>query len=232
MADQRVRGSTIKGVMGVGFALLGSPVLAQDWPGWGSDHFDVGSYETGCAIQSTFDREGRSSIKFNVLYDGERPMLWIASMDWSAVPSQEYRDLHFAFDEEIFSGGTSVGQTFDHIYKGFITPFPPEFLDHLAADDRLMVFRATEEAEEPMLVADFGLAGSGAAVAALRRCTAWVLNRNAERERRERANDYIERDPFASGNRSLGEASTPAEIDEINKRLEAFEAPSSSEPHD
>lgn len=70
--------------------------------------------------------------------------------------------------DEIFSGGTSVGQTSEHIYKGFITHFPQAFLDHHAADDRLMVFRTTEGTEEPVLVADFGLSGDGAAVAALR----------------------------------------------------------------
>jgi hypothetical protein len=59
----------------------------------------------------------------------------------------------------------------------------------------LLVFRTIGDAE-PIVVADLGLQGTGEAVAALRRCTRWVANREAARTARERRNDYIARDPF------------------------------------
>lgn len=183
-------------------ALLSSPALAQNSvTKWSNGNYDVtGSLpgdDPACIMTATFEIEGRSDVEFNLLWDGDQVAFVLTSNDWSAEKGVEYDGFSYYFpnSESIFNGGTTVGYVSSYLDKGFLTTFDSDFMDRLAAENRLMVGRMPE-GQDMLVVADLNLAGTGSAVAALRRCTTHVINREAARIRRESRSDYIERDPF------------------------------------
>ena len=183
-------------------ALLASPAVAQNTvTSWTNGSYDVDGSTPGetpaCIMTSTFEIPGRSDVKFNLLWDGDKVLFALTSYDWSAEDDKEYDGFTYYFpqSEAIFDGGVTFGYVEGYINKGFLTSFTTDFLDKLAAERRLIVARMPE-GEDMVIVADLNLTGTGTAVAALRRCATHVANREAARIRRESRNDYIERDPF------------------------------------
>lgn len=183
-------------------ALMASPALAQNSvTNWSNANYDVtGSSpgeKPGCIMTSTFEIEGRSDVDFNLLWDGETALFALTSWDWSAVKGREYDGFVYYFPQSktIYDNGTTLGYVHATINKGFVTMFGGDFLDKLAAENRLMVNRMPD-GQDMVVVADLNLEGTAAAVAALRRCANYVNGREAARIRRESRNDYIARDPF------------------------------------
>lgn len=202
----------LEGLSAASIALIVALVVGSATPAagqnsvtnWSNAHYDVvgsspGQDDEGCIMNSTFEIEGRSSVKFSVLWDGESATLALTSYDWSAVRGQEYSGFSYYFpdSETLYDGGVTRGFVEGYINKGFITQFPAEFLDRLAAENRLFVTREIEGREDLVVVADLYLVGSSDAVAALKRCATHVVAREEARRRRESHSDYIERDPFA-----------------------------------
>lgn len=184
-------------------ALLATPALAQNSvTNWTNGSYDVTGSSVGekpvCIMTSTFEIAGRSDVKFYLTWDGEMALFSLASSGWSADKDKEYNDFGYYFptSDSLFDGGVTTGIVFDYIYKGFLTAFDSDFLDKLAAENRLFVARDGAGEDDVTVVADLNLTGTGTAVAALRRCATFVANREAARIRRESRNDYIERDPF------------------------------------
>lgn len=185
--------------------LCASPAAAQS-TNWETSYWEGTNYDVtasavgatpGCIMTSTFRVEGRSNIDFALTYNGERAIFSLTSPDWSAVDDQRYDGFNYYFpqSETIFNGGATHGYVYQYINKGFVTSFGDDFLVRLAAENRLVVGRMPDGGEMT-IVADLNLTGSAPAVAALRRCTTHVVNREAARIRRESRNDYIARDPF------------------------------------
>lgn len=186
-------------------ALLASPVLAQNSvTAWSGEGYNVVGAapgdDPGCIMFATYEIDGRSDVEFNLVWNGEKAFMALTSLDWSAERDKVYEGFFFYFPQSdaIYNGGVTTGYVQDYVRKGFLTGFEPDFLDRLASEDRLFVMRLSETDEEGTVVADLGLKGSGAAVAALRRCAAHVERREAARIERESRNDYIARDPFKS----------------------------------
>lgn len=198
--------------------LLGTcPVQAQDWRGWERNGYTVGSTDTGCGIIAEYPIEGRSATHMVLFYEGSRAYLTLTNFDWSIEENAEFSDFQFYFRgaSQIYDGGDTRGVKVQY-RPGINTPFNEDVLDAFAQADQLIVAR--EGDADPIIVADLGLDGSAEAIRQLRLCKAFVDSRNAQKERRERANDYIARDPFADP-----DAPTPEE--RINERLRQFEAP-------
>lgn len=185
-------------------SMLASPALAQNTvTAWSNSHFDVdGSSpgdDPGCIMTATYAIPGRADVDFNLLWDGEQAIFALTSTGWSAEKGQTYPDFYYYFpkSESLYSGGLTGGYVYEYIHKGFMTAFDPEFLDKIAAEPSLVVSRIPEDGELTV-VADLNLTGSAPAIAALKRCTDYVIEREAARIRRESRNDYIARDPFKS----------------------------------
>lgn len=185
-------------------SLLASPALAQtSVTSWTNGYFDVDGASPGdapsCIMTTTYAIPGRSDVYFALLWDGDKVLFALTSTDWSAEKGQEYPDFYYYFpqSEDIYSEGTTLGYVYEYINKGFMTSFDPEFMDKIAREPQLMVGRMPEGGDMTV-VADLNLQGSGTAIAALKRCTTYVVNRESARIRRESRNDYISRDPFKS----------------------------------
>ena len=185
-------------------ALLASPSLAQNSvTSWSNGNYDITGSAVGedpsCIMTSTFTIAGRADVAFALLLTGDDAIFALTSTDWSAVQGQVYEGFAYYFPEadSLFNGGVTRGYVHRSIEKGFVTSFGPDFLDRLAAENRLVVGRQPEGGEV-VIVADLNLIGTGTAVAALRRCATHVTQREAARIRRENRNDYIARDPFAN----------------------------------
>lgn len=190
----------------VAFALsmLASPALAQNTvTAWSSGNYDVdGSApgeDPGCIMTASYAIPGRPDVDFNLLWDGKQVIFALTSTAWSAEKGETYPDFQYYFgdSQSLYNGGLTAGYVHDYIHKGFMTSFEPEFMDKIAAETQLIVGRMPEGGELTV-VADLNLEGSAPAIAALKRCTAFVINREAARIRRESRNDYISRDPFTS----------------------------------
>lgn len=209
-----LRGACIAAVLLV--AVVGT-AQAQDWRGWERNGYTVGSTDTGCGIIAEYPIEGRSATHMLLFYEGSRAYLSLSNYDWSIEEDAEFDDFQFYFrgPDRLYDGGETRGIKVQH-RPGITTPFNETVLDAFAQADHLIVAR--EGDADPIIVADLGLDGSGEAIRQLRSCKAFVDNRNAEKDRRERANDYIARDPFA-------DPETPSPEERINERLRQFEAP-------
>ena len=141
-------------------ALLASPVLAQNsTTNWSNGSYDVTGSSVGedpaCIMTSTFEIEGRSDVKFYLVWDGETALFSLASSGWSADKDREYNDFGYYFpkSDSLFNGGVTSGILLDYIYKGFLTSFDSSFLDKLASEDRLFVARDGPEDDDVTVVA-------------------------------------------------------------------------------
>lgn len=192
-------------------ALASTPAMAD--PGdWSSDRFDVTALDETCVMTSTFSYSGRADVELRVFAQRDDTMLLISSPPWSVVHAQKYDDfvIRFFGPDDAYSG--LVTGYVNSGANGFSARLPNTFLDALARSRRLVVFRLSAENEDPTIVSDFNLVGSGAAVTALKRCLSTVLARNEAQRRREARFDHIARDPFANAPPSAPATTAPTVV--------------------
>ncbi|WP_374322682.1 energy transducer TonB [Brevundimonas sp.] len=186
-------------------AAFSSAVLAlaaseqRDWPSAGG--FDILQMEDGCALEADYPIPGRSPVNLSVWSDGDKTMLAMTSIDWSARDGERY-DLRFQIGGWVYTGRVR-GIVTDFVKKGFVASFEQEFLEAFAAAPNLFVTR------DDAVVANLSLQGTAAATSVLRRCITHVARSNAEQSERERRFDYIAADPFAAP--SADQAETQSE---------------------
>lgn len=178
-------------------ALASTPAMAD--PGdWSSDHFEVMNLSDSCVLIANYGLDGRPDVQVRIFTKPSQIRMLITSPPWSVVKDQDYDNFDFFYKgpDKLYTG--SVTGFVDNTTAGFSTAMPSEALDAFAQAQRLTVLRAPEvEGGEPIIVADFGLRGSSAAVTALKRCTAIVTAQIDDQRRREARYDHIARDPFA-----------------------------------
>jgi len=178
------------------------PASADDWPSSGA--FDVVEVENGCAMAGEFAFDGRSDVKFFLVYAGADLSISFTSLDWSkAADDTEVAYLFLDGSRDVADGFTASvkGITLDTIYDGFVAKFTEDVLPPFAHAASLFV-RSGDTT-----ITHINLRGSAAAVETLRRCKASVERRESAQAAAERRFDYIERDPFsppASDGSSVG----------------------------
>jgi len=166
---------------------------------WSSERFYVDALSESCALSSTYSFDGRSDVRISLHFNAEFAVLFLTSADWSAEEDAVYEGFgfHFLSPDASFHGEIR-GYAGDGYERGFMAKLNPAFVDSFAASRRLLVTRTSNPGEEAAIVTDLNLVGSGAAIAALKRCARLVADRNAEQARREARYTYIARDPFAA----------------------------------
>ena len=170
-------------------AVLALSVSEQrDWPSAGG--FDIFQMEDGCAVETDYPVPGRSPVNLSVWSDGEKTLLAMTSMDWSARDGEKY-DLRFDVGDRTYTGRVT-GIISGYVNKGFVATLEQEFLDVFAAAPNLYVTR------DDAVVANLSLQGTSAATSVLRRCITHVARTNAAQAERERRFEYIAPDPFAA----------------------------------
>lgn len=174
-----------------------APAVGQvrDWPS--SQGFDVLQLDDSCVITTTYDFDGRSSVRLSLFWDGARADLFLSSLGWSNRASAPYA-VQYSLGGFVYEGNAR-GLVSDGGYKGFVSGFDPAFLGDFARAESLYVTTGDT------VVTHLNLSGSGAAIATLRRCTDHVQEANAEQARRERRWDYIAPDPFAARSSPIAE---------------------------
>lgn len=182
-------------------AVLALSVSEQrDWPSAGG--FDIFQMEDGCAVETDYPVPGRSPVNLSVWSDGDKTLLAMTSMDWSARDGEKY-DLRFDVGDRTYTGRVT-GIVSGYVNKGFVATLEQEFLDVFAAAPNLYVTR------DDAVVANLSLQGTSAATSVLRRCITHVARSNAAQAERERRFDYIAPDPFAA--KPAEQAATQSEI--------------------
>lgn len=192
-------------------ALSNEQAFAKNWPsvGW----FDITEFENGCAATAEYSFDGRSDVKLAlIISEGDYPVLMVNSLDWSAKDGVEYPGITYGLNGFVYSdikdddGKTIVatkGSTLDRIYKGFVRAFPKDFLDDFAKGSSLIIEKGD------VVITHVNLQSSGAAVAKLRECAAYVKRQNDAQRKKEEQWEYIDKDPFATANTQIA-ANKPA----------------------
>lgn len=171
--------------------LAGAPLAAQD-----DRARDVGGWTLapsedgrGCFLNRQYDGVGHTTLLLGLDVDGTN-RLTLLNDNWSIAPQARVK-LDFRL-----SGGGYVKQDAVALasngQKGFVTTFDAKFPTYFATSTALQVARGAVPVEQ------LNLSGSGAAVAALRRC---VEARRADAKPepgKTMRSDAIPKDPFAS----------------------------------
>lgn len=159
---------------------------ARDWPDAGG--FEIVQLEGGCALTAQYPLPGRSPLTLAV-FDGTSPELVMSSADWSNKEGEKYA-LSFLLGDHAYTGEVTGQATATE--KGFTAAVDDSFINAFAAAPSMFVSRGD------VVVAHLNLRGTAAAVAGVRRCSAYVERETAAQTARERRIDYIAADPFAS----------------------------------
>lgn len=144
----------------------------------------------GCFVTRQFPHDGDTTLLMGMNVDGTNH-LSLLNANWSIKP-KEKQELTFrlttgGYASQFAVGIESAGK------RGFVTSFDAKFPVHFASSKALHVFRGKVPVEK------LELAGSGAAVAELRKCL-WVqkVNSPTGAQAKDRPSD-VPRDPFAEG---------------------------------
>lgn len=171
--------------------LTGTPVAAED-----SRARDIGGWvltpsadDKGCFLTRHYDGVGNTTLLLGLDIDGTN-RLSLLNDNWSIAPQArlklDFRLSGGGYIKQDAIGLASNGQ------KGFVTTFDAKFPGYFATSAALHVARGAVPVEQ------VSLAGSGAAVVALRRCVdARRAGANPESEETPRS-AAIPKDPFAS----------------------------------
>ena len=139
----------------------------------------------GCFVTRTFDRAGETTVLLGLDRDGSN-RLSVLNGNWS-IRARERVRLTFRLSKAAYPRHAAIGIAADG-RQGFVTTFGKDFPAQFAATRTLDIARGDVPVER------LALDGSGAAVAALRRCVAALAGkRGAERQR----DGAIPRYPFA-----------------------------------
>ncbi len=142
----------------------------------------------GCFLTRLYDRPGDTTLLLGLDRDGSNH-LTVLNANWSIKPKER-----LALDFKLTSGsypkhfavGLASGDQ-----QGFVTSFEKPFPTYLARSQTLNIARGDVPVER------LSLAGSGAAIAALRECVTARKAPLAKATRSGDAADGIPRDPFA-----------------------------------
>lgn len=183
MARLRYRLLAVGLTLGSGAGAVAAPsTVAATVAGW-----TVAPAEdrAGCFVTRTFDRSGDTTVLLGLDRDGTN-RLSVLNANWS-IRARERVKLTFRLSKAAYPRHAAIGIAADG-KQGFVTTFGKDFPAQFAATRTLDIARGDVPVER------LALDGSGAAVAALRRCVAALgSGRGAERPR----DGAIPRDPFA-----------------------------------
>jgi hypothetical protein len=165
------------------------PATAQDYATRMVGQWSVtaSSDRQGCFLTRDYGGPGDTSLLFGLDVDGSN-RLTLLNRNWSIAPREQLK-LNFRLSAGGYSN-RAIGIASDG-KKGFVTEFEAKFPGYFAASRALHVYRGKVPVEQ------LDLAGSGVAVAELRRCVDLFRDRpDAPASARERPGN-IPADPFA-----------------------------------
>jgi len=142
----------------------------------------------GCFLTRIYDRPGGTTLLLGLDRDGSNH-LTVLNANWSIKP-RERLALDFKLTNGSYPKHFAVGLASDD-QRGFVTSFEKPFPTYLARSQALNIARGDVPVER------LSLAGSGAAIAALRDCVTAQKARPTKATRSDNATDGIPRDPFA-----------------------------------
>ncbi|MEG3178373.1 hypothetical protein U1872_19190 [Sphingomonas sp. RB3P16] len=169
--------------------LPAAPAAAQDYALHTLGDWTVAASkdQSGCFATRTYDGTGATTLLLGLDVDGSN-RLSVLNDNWSIKPRQALK-LRFRLSSGGYVDHPVVGIAADG-KQGFVTSFEAKFPEYLAGSNALDISRG----DVPVEALD--LAGSGAAVAELRRCVALFKAAPPRPRARDRAGQ-IPRDPFA-----------------------------------
>ena len=177
-------------VVAVAFPAL--PAAAQVYPARNIGSWTLAESEDGrgCFLTRQYDGVGDTTLLMGLDVSGSNH-LSVLNDNWSIKPKERLK-LNFRLSKGGYANQVSIGLA-SNGKKGFVTAFEPKFLTHFATSGALQITRGDIPVEQ------LDLAGSGAAVAELRKCV--DAQRTAARRVTKDAKPAraIPKDPFASG---------------------------------
>jgi hypothetical protein len=174
-------------------ALCGAPTLlasasaaARDYPSRPVGDWTVAASKdgTGCFVTRNYARRGDTALLFGLDLDGKN-RLTVLNANWS-IKAGDRMTLDFTLARSSYADHFAVGIVADG-KQGFASSFDSRFPAAFAGSDRLTIARGTVPVER------LDLAGSGAALAELRRCLTTISDATPG----ARMDDDIPADPFA-----------------------------------
>lgn len=188
-APARVGRTSIRLAVAAGLC-ASAPAAAQEYPAR-----DVGGWtvaaskdERGCFITRDYGGEGETTLLLGLDIDGTNH-LSVLNYNWSIKPKDRL-ELNFRLSKVGYPKHFAVGMA-SQGKKGFVTNFEAKFPTYFAASRFLHIYRG----EVPVEL--LSLAGSGAAVAELRRCVAIYTARTTIAPGEKERSPRIPKDPFA-----------------------------------
>lgn len=172
----------------MGALAFGSSAVARDWPDAGG--FEIHEGEQFCYLYSLYKGPGESALSLAVNRQGA-VMVMVLNDDWSAKPDVEYKDLEFLLDGISYDGGVATGIE-NGGKHGFMQPMNKDFLPHFVQSSYLNVYKSGQ------IVDRLSLVGSGAAVAAVKRCVVYVDAVRSAEEREKKRYEDLPKDPFSA----------------------------------
>lgn len=142
----------------------------------------------GCFLSRQFDGVGHTTLLLGLDLDGTN-RLSLLNDNWSISPKARVK-LDFRLSGGGYVKHDAVGLA-SNGQKGFVTTFDAKFPTYFATSTALQVARG------PVPVEQLDLTGSGAAVAALRRCVDALRAAPKAETGKTLRSDAIPRDPFA-----------------------------------
>lgn len=142
----------------------------------------------GCFLTRAYDRTGGTTLLLGIDLDGANH-LSVLNANWSIAP-QDRLKLDFTLSNGGYPKHAAIGMAADG-KQGFVTSFEVKFPTYFAASQFLHIARGDVPVER------LALDGSGAAVAALRRCVEAQRDKPVAAAGDETQGDDIPRDPFA-----------------------------------
>jgi hypothetical protein len=169
---------------GIGADAAAPAYVSQDLDGWTVATSKDGK---GCFLTREYDRTGETTLLLGLDADGTNH-LSVLNANWSIKPKDKLK-LTFRLSNGAYPGHFAIGIVSDE-KQGFVTSFEAKFLTYFASSKDLFIARGDVPVER------LSLAGSGAAVAELRRCVDAVRTEKGVADDKERG-DRIPKDPFA-----------------------------------
>lgn len=144
----------------------------------------------GCFLTRMYDRPGETTLLLGLDPDGTNH-LSVLNANWSIKPKDQLT-LDFRLSNGGYAKHFAIGMASDG-KQGFVTSFEAKFPAYFASSTLLHIARGKVPVER------LDLAGSGAAVAALRDCVEARRERPATAAKGLAPSDDIPTDPFAPG---------------------------------
>lgn len=181
--------ATTAGLLAASLFATAPIAAAQDLPR------DVGGWTLaqsedrgGCFLSRQYDGVGHTTLLLGLDTDGAN-RLSLLNDNWSLGPQARVK-LDFRLSGGGYVKHDAVGLA-SNGQKGFVTSFDAKFPTYFATSAALQVSRGAVPVEQ------LDLAGSGAAVAALRRCVEALRSAPKAEPGRTLRSDAIPKDPFA-----------------------------------